>query len=128
MSRQTLYTDDLADLICERLMCGESLRQICSDESMPNRSTVMRWMASDDAFATKCARARDEQAELMDDLILDTANACTGETFQADRVKISAYQWRAAKLKPKKYGDKVEQTHVGDKDRPVVLTSLDASI
>ena len=68
----------------------------------------MRWMAADPEFATNIARARDEQAELMDDMILETANACTNETFQADRVKISAYQWRAGKLKPKKYGDKSE--------------------
>jgi hypothetical protein len=40
----------------------------------------------------------------MDDLILDTANDCTAETAQADKVKIGAYQWRAGRLKPKVYG------------------------
>jgi hypothetical protein len=50
-------------------------------------------------------RAREWQADYMDDLILDTANACTPESSSADKVKISAYQWRAAKLKPKFYGD-----------------------
>lgn len=44
----------------------------------------------------------------MDDLILETANASTPETAASDRVKISAYQWRASKLQPKKYGDKIE--------------------
>lgn len=47
----------------------------------------------------------------MDDMILDCAKACTPETAAADRVKISAYQWRAAKLEPKKYGDRVDLTH-----------------
>lgn len=121
MSRQTLYTDELADAICERLINGESLRQICTDESMPNRSTVIRWMGADEAFATKCARAREEQADLMDDLILDVANGCISETAAADRVKISAYQWRAAKLKPKKYGEKLSTEHSGPDGGPLVV-------
>ena len=50
------------------------------------------------------------QADLMDDKILDVADNSTTETAAADRVKISAYQWRASKLAPKKYGDKLDLT------------------
>lgn len=128
MSRQTIFTEELAEAICDRLVNGESLRQICADEAMPNRSTVLRWMAADEAFAAKCARARVLQSDLMDDLVLDTANACTPETANADRVKISAYQWRAAKLEPKKYGDKTETTHVGDKERPIFVNPVDVDL
>lgn len=41
-------------------------------------------------FATRYARAREAQADLMDDMILDVANGATSETAAADRVKISA--------------------------------------
>lgn len=114
MSRQSLYSAEIAEIVCERLTLGESLRQICADESMPNRSTVIRWMGADPAFATKCARARAEQADLMDDLILEVAHKCTPETAAADRVKISAYQWRASKLNAKKYGEKLDVAHEGN--------------
>jgi hypothetical protein len=114
MPDHTTYSEELADTICERLAEGESLRQICASPEMPNRSTVHRWQSSNAEFATKCACARDSQADLMDDLILEVANACTAETAQADRVKISAYQWRASKLAPKKYGDKVQAEHTGE--------------
>jgi hypothetical protein len=77
-------------------------------EGMPSRSTVLRWMAAEQSFATRCAHARDMQADLMDDKILDVADASTADTAAADRVKIAAYQWRASKLQPKKYGDKVD--------------------
>lgn len=126
MGRHTDYTEELATAICERLMNGESLRRICSDEEMPNRSTVLRWQASNEEFAAKCARAREEQAEYMDDLILDVANACTPETAPADRVRISAYQWRASKLKPKKYGDRQEVEHTGSVS--IIATSHDESL
>ncbi len=85
-------------------------------------------MGTDEAFAAKCARAREMQADYMDDLILDVAHACTPETANADRVKISAYQWRASKLAPKRYGDKVTNVVEGG-DRPVELavTDIDAA-
>lgn len=108
MSRPTTYSEELADTICDLLMDGNSLVKICEQDGMPHRSTVIRWMAADEDFATRCARAREAQADFMDDKILDVANASTPETAVADRVKIAAYQWRAAKLQPKKYGDKVD--------------------
>lgn len=108
--RPSIFSDAIADRILEGLMDGRSLRQICTDKGMPDRVTVIRWMAAKEDFATKCAKARTVQADLMDDLILETAHNCTPATAQADKVKISAYQWRAAKLVPKRYGDKVALT------------------
>ena len=55
----------------------------------------------------------------MDDYVLETANASTAETAAADRVKISAYQWRAAKLRPKKYGDLQRLEHSGPDGGPI---------
>lgn len=108
MARPTDFTEAKALEICERLIEGESLRKICGDKLMPNRSTVLRWLAKHSDFAAKYARAREAQADLMDDKILDVADACTPETAHADKVKIGAYQWRASKLAPKKYGDRLE--------------------
>jgi hypothetical protein len=119
IGRPTLFSQELVDKITERLMSGESLRQICVDADMPDRVTVIRWMAKDPAFATIIAHARDEQADLMDDLILEVANASTPETAASDRVKIAAYQWRAGKLKAKKYGDTSKHQLVGADDGPV---------
>ena len=113
IGRPSIYSEDLADNICDRLMAGESMRQICADDGMPHRVTVMRWQDSNEAFAAKCARARESQADLMDDKILDVAERV--ERCELDpnaaRVAISAYQWRASKLKPKKYGDSVLNKH-----------------
>lgn len=113
MGRPSLFSEELADTICDRLMEGRSLRSICDDDDMPHRITIIRWMGQNEAFATKCARARALQADLMDDMILDVANACTNETALADRVRISAYQWRASKLEPTVYGEKMAHTGAG---------------
>lgn len=121
MGRPSDYTTEIADQICDQLADGDSLRQICLDERMPNRSTVLRWLEGNEYFAAKYARAREAQADYMDDLILDTANACTPDTSQADRVKIGAYQWRAEKLKPKKYGPRLNASLTGADGGPIII-------
>lgn len=112
--RTTDYDEKKADTIIDGLIDGKSLVQICEPSNMPHRRTVIRWMDRNPEFATRIARAREEQAEYMDHLVLKTAEECTSENSQAARVKIAAYQWRAAKLKPKSFGDhssvKVDQT------------------
>lgn len=119
-----MFSDELAERICDELMDGRSLVQICAANDMPNRRTVLRWMEKDEAFATKCARARTMQADLMDDKILDLAEHCTPESAPADRVKLAAYQWRASKLAPKKYGDKASLEMTGRDGGPIETRDL----
>ena len=64
----------------------------------------------------------------MDDLILDTANDCTAETAQADKVKISAYQWRASKLKPKVYGDRRQDDKNEDRELTIKIVGGAAGV
>jgi hypothetical protein len=105
MGRPSVVTNELLEAILDGLIEGKSLRKICEAEDMPNRSTVLRWLDADEDFAAKYARARVMQADHMDDLILEAAEACKPDTAAADRVKIDAYKWRASKLNPKRYGD-----------------------
>lgn len=125
VGRPSVYTPDLAEHICDELIEGRSLRQICAKEGMPDRRTVIRWMDRDPAFATKCARAREEQADLMDDRILEIADKveCGELDPKAASVVMSALMWRAAKLKPKRYGDAKRLEHTGDGGGPVLLTA-----
>jgi hypothetical protein len=113
--RPSLYSDKIADVIVERIIEGQSLRSICSDEKMPNRATVLRWLDGNEIFAAKYARAREFQGDYMDDLILEAAEQTDEDNAVAQRVKIDAYKWRAAKLQPKRYGDKLDLTSAGEK-------------
>lgn len=106
--RPSIYTPAIGEEICARLADGESLVSICRDPDLPGLRTVMRWAAEDDAFGTEYARAREAQAEVMDDKIITTADEITDPAVA--RVQIDAYKWRAAKLAPKRYGDKLDLT------------------
>ncbi len=116
--RPSLYTEALAAEICRRLAEGESLRGICADKAMPAISTVMGWLfdGKHDGFSAQYARAREAQAELRADEITDIADGVehgASEAVQAARLRVDARKWIAAKLLPKRYGDKLQHTGEG---------------
>lgn len=112
VGRPSVYSEELADRICERLVEGESLRKICADEEMPNKATVSRWIASNDNFATRCARARETGADVLLDEMEDIEDRTLGGELdhRAANVVLSSKQWRASKLAPKKYGARIDHT------------------
>lgn len=111
--RPSIKSEALTDTILDRLLVGESLRAVCREEGMPDLRTVLRWLLDDEEFARKYTRTREGQAEVMDYMIYDAALEVTPENAAAMRVKIDALKWRAMKLAPKKYGDKLDMNHGG---------------
>jgi hypothetical protein len=118
IGRPSEYCADRAAEICGRMAEGESLKSICRDDRMPDIKTVYRWMMANAEFRHQYACAREDQADTMADEIIDIADEKT-EDANSRRVRIDARKWVAAKLKPKKYGDKVETTVQGPGGGPV---------
>ena len=114
------WNQELMDRIVDGLE-QSSLRKLCAAHpDLPSRDSITDYMGKNAEFSARCARARQEHAEIMDDRILEVAEKVEkGELDpKAGSVVISAFQWRASKLAPKKYGDKI--THQGDSENPVV--------
>lgn len=133
--RPSLYSDDLASLICERLASGESMRSISRDESMPSMATMFNWLRDKPQFLEQYERAKEESADALVEDMLDIADnqveqplIVDGLPFQIDgkpvmvkdavsvnhaRLRVDTRKWAASKLKPKKYGDKVVQEVTG---------------
>jgi len=115
--RPSDYTDALAVMICQHIADGLSLRAIAEVEGMPSKETVRRWLRDNPAFRAQYAVARDEQADVFAEEIVDIAD--TESDSQKARVRIDARKWVASKLKPKKYGDKVALVGGGPGDAPI---------
>jgi hypothetical protein len=129
VGRPSDYSPEIADLICERIADGESVRAICADDNMPSKSMVFRWLSAHEEFRDQYARAKEAQAEHMADEMLDIADdgsndwmerrnadgstyeVVNGEHIQRSRVRIDARKWLLSKLAPKKYGEKIQ--HAG---------------
>ncbi|WP_428562480.1 MAG: hypothetical protein ACP59X_21495 [Solidesulfovibrio sp. DCME] len=118
--RPSTYSEDVADTLCQELMAGKSLRTICAVEGMPSASTVYAWLRQYQEFAAQYARAREVQADVLADEILEIADSDLDPNRA--RVMIDARKWLAGKLRPKKYGDRVELDHKVDGTRPMQVT------
>lgn len=117
VGRPTDYSEELATLICERLVKGESLNKICQDDDIPEIGTIFRWLSEKQDFNDKYVRAKQEQSDTFQEKIHEVADEVLKGKYDpnAARVAIDAYKWTASKLKPKKYGDKVDVTSGGEK-------------
>jgi hypothetical protein len=137
--RPSSYTDDIAFVVCERLSQGESLRRICSDEEMPGKSTVMRWLNDNKDFRDQYARAREAQADYFAEEIVEIADDSSedavadpetgavrqnAEFVNRSRLRVDTRKWLMARMAPKKYGDKITQEHQGPDGGPLVISWL----
>ena len=137
-----MFSQEIADHICNELVEGRSLRAILKDEGMPASSTVFKYLSLNPEFAEQYARARIAQADTLADEILEIADDSTADTFMTEdgvektdhevvarsRLRVDARKWLAAKMAPKKYGDKVETTLQGPDGAPVQIQTITRKI
>ena len=113
VGRPTDYTPELTAQICERLAIGESLRSICRDDAMPSMASIFLWLGKYPEFSEQYARAREAQAESHADQIVEIADDDKIDPNHK-RIMVDARKWVASKLKPKRYGDKLDLEHKGE--------------
>lgn len=142
--RPSKYTQELADEICEMLAMGYSIRTVCRPEHMPSIQTFFRWLRMYPEFNEQYAHAKQEAADAMAEDILDIADDGTndwmekqdasgdmvgwmlnGEHVQRSKLRIESRKWLMAKMKPRKYGDKLDMTTNGN-DIGVTLNAQQA--
>jgi hypothetical protein len=123
MGRPSTFTDEIFDTICERLENGEVLRAICASEEMPDRSTVLRWIANDDGKRRRYDSARQACVEFWSDEIIQIATdgsrdtitdekgraKCDHEWVARSRLRIDTIKFLMTKINPLKWGDKLPE-------------------
>lgn len=118
----SLYTQSIADKICEATaVSSKSLKTICQGLKL-KPMTVLQWLRNNEDFSKMYARAKEEQADLLAEEIIsisehtkeDHTPFTGGNVVRRDQLRIDARKWVAAKLKPRKYGDKLDVEHSGN--------------
>lgn len=120
------------ETILNEIELGKGLAQIIKEHKLPCYKTVMQWLREgsdtfDSSFLHNYTRARENQADYLSDEIVDISD--TEPDPAKARVRIDARKWKASKLKPKVYGDRVINENQ-NKNYNVELTDeeLDAKI
>ena len=114
MGRPTKKTPELIDEICAWIASGKSLHSFCREHDDVNISTVMRWVSEDEAFRERYERAREASADSHYDRIVSLSEEVLSSPLvdhNRYKIAIDAMKWTAARMKPKKYGDRVENVH-----------------
>jgi hypothetical protein len=126
-----LRTLENAAFICEQLEQGRTLRQIAGDLGYPRETGIVEWSRDgrDKEFAEQYARSMLARWERMADEAIEIADETapvdalghidTGYVRQ-QRVRIDTRKWLLSKALPRKYGDKVEATVIGDPNAPLL--------
>lgn len=129
--RPSSYTQKIADEICGQLAEGRSLRTICKADDMPSCVTVYAWMRAHPEFLKQYTRAKEDSADALAEEMLDIADDGTNDWYEQQisegvvlkkpdtehinrsRLRVDTRKWIASKLKPKKYGEKLDIAHSG---------------
>lgn len=141
--RPTIFTPELGDKICEKLSEGESMRTICKSDEMPAARTVYYWLRNYPSFLDQYNIAKEESADALIEEMLDIADDGTNdymnikkgdysynvedrEVTNRSKLRVDTRKWIASKLKPKKYGEKLDVTSDGKqiKGNTIVFTDF----
>jgi hypothetical protein len=101
-------TVEQMEQICNRLMDGESLTQICDNtDNLPSKRTIYRHVQSDEKAWEMYSKARAIQGEDLEDRIMDIINEplpsdpkIAMATVQYKRLKVDALDKRKRQLQP----------------------------
>ena len=112
MAVQTLSKEEIDKRhkeMCAMVAEGQTIRQIAAHYKA-GVGSIIAWLTDTPEHAEQYARARDAASDLFETDIIEAAMSVTNETAAADRVKIDALKWVAARRSPKRYSERIQQT------------------
>lgn len=130
LGRPTLYSPELAADICERLASGSSLRAICASDEMPSMSSVFLWMSKYEDFSENYAKAQKERSTALFEEMFEIGDDVKADPAEVSKAKlrVDTRKWALARMDPKRFGDKVEQTIQGPDGGPVQVQKIERVI
>lgn len=135
MGRPSSYKPEVGIQICEIIATSnKSMDTICKELNIPI-GTVLKWISGNEEFRENYTRAKEFQADFLAEEMLEIADDSRNDTMTIYkdgheiriedkewtgrvRLRIEARKWIASKLKPKKYGDKLDITSEGERIKP----------
>lgn len=140
------YNEDIAKQILDKIASTTmGIVRICkSIEGAPNVRFVYDWIKNNEDFGKRYARAKEDQADMLIEEMLEIADDTQNDTLlipdgsggmkevenrewvNRSRLKVDVRKFIASKLKPKKYGDRIDITSDGEKVAvaPVIVQTV----
>lgn len=105
--------------VCEAILHPKPQHQIAAEIGVSPGSLVA-WIAADPERSARVREARAQTALMWDDKATHVIEEARDQ-FELAKAKELAhhYRWRAAKIAPREYGDKIDLNHGGQDGNPV---------
>ena len=135
MAKNTERITAITAIVCEQLATSnKGLKVICKENGISSR-TFYDWVEAHEDNQHQYARARELQADYLVEEMLEIADETSGdiminekgisvenrEFVSRSRLKVDTRKWIAAKLRPKKYGDKIDVTSDNKELKGIVI-------
>ena len=108
MTKELTLTTSLSNNICQKLMEGKPLTQICQEKDLPSLTTIYKWINNNPSFAKQITNARRVGTQYYLDKMIEELETMSAKDVGIVREKLHHYRWLASKLLPSLYGDKQE--------------------
>lgn len=149
------YSDDerkqVIEHLCSEIAKGRAMAEVLREDQIlssnerkaPSVFAVIDWLDKSDDFKQRIERAREIGAEALLGQIIDIADNATGDVYveygkdgqayakidgdcvQRAKLKVYARERYAAKIAPKRFGDRVDVTSGGEKlPAPTATTNI----
>jgi len=115
--------DDRIVRICGEVAEGKTIRQIAAGMGI-SCGQVLKIVHDGGEEAEKhYTRARDAAADIFETDIIEAALSASPESAPADRIKVDALKWVAARRAPKRYSERIQQEVTGKDGGPLQTVS-----
>ena len=104
--RPSIYTEEIAEAILDRLAEGMPMKKICKEDGMPCYMSVLRWQRKFPEFGDLAARAKIDGTHALADECLEIADDTKADPADR-RVRIDTRLRLIGKWNSRVYGDKV---------------------
>jgi hypothetical protein len=109
------------DAICADILHPYPMRAIAESIGV-SQGSLIAWIGAAPERSARAREARAQTAQMWDAKATEVIEEA-GDQFELSRAKELAhhYRWRASKIAPREYGDKITQEHVGEGGAPISI-------
>lgn len=112
------------DAICASIADLKSITQIAQEAGV-SIGAFCAWLESDTERSARAREIRSQTARFWDEKA-ETEIAAAGDPFALSRAKELAhhYRWRASKIAPREYGEKIQAEHSGPDGKAIPFETV----
>lgn len=135
------YTPEEKEKLFEKVIGqvknGKPIRQLLGTSGYPGAGTFYKWLDEDEDFQKRYVRATDIRAAAIFEEIIEIADDSTHDELITEKgvffnrefaarskIRIDARIWCLSKMKPSKYGSKLDVTTDGEKINIPAITGM----